>query len=343
MKKLLITLLKIVISASIIGYLVYDAVQGKGRNNVFANLVAQPKQWHILVVAWAACATATFLTFVRWWYLVRALDVPCPFRSAIRISFWGYLFNLAPLGIVGGDLVKAVMLGHEHPLDRAKAVASVLIDRVIGLYVLFLVASAAILLTGFRQIGVPNIQRICDMMLLLTIVSTVGLGIMLGPDWAEGRLIRALGRIPRIGRSLESLIQAIRMYRNKPGVLLLSSAMSVSVHCLFAIGCYLIACGLPGNHLSLSQHFVVMPLSAATQVFPVPMGPFELVLKYFYETVPVAGEAIADGQGLVVALVYRLITLLIAALGIFYYFGNRREMAEVIHEAEEEELAECQA
>jgi len=32
------------------------------------------------------------------------------------------------------------------------------------------------------------------------------------------------------------------------------------------------------------------------------------------------------GQGLVVALVYRLFTLLIAALG---YFGNRREMAEV--------------
>ena len=34
------------------------------------------------------------------------------------------------------------------------------------------------------------------------------------------------------------------------------------------------------------------------------------------------------------ALVYRLITLLIAALGVFYYLGNRREMAEVIHEAE---------
>ena len=36
------------------------------------------------------------------------------------------------------------------------------------------------------------------------------------------------------------------------------------------------------------------------------------------------------------ALAYRLITLLIAALGVFYYLGNRREMAEVIHEAEEQ-------
>ena len=52
-----------------------------------------------------------------------------------------------------------------------------------------------------------------------------------------------------------------------------------------------------------------------------------------------AGPPIAAGQGLVVALVYRLITLLIAALGVFYYLGNRREMAEVIHEAEHEEVA----
>ena len=74
------------------------------------------------------------------------MDVPCRFPDAIRISFWGYLFNLAPLGIVGGDLVKAVMLDHEHPQHRAKALASVLVDRVIGLYILFVVASAAILL-----------------------------------------------------------------------------------------------------------------------------------------------------------------------------------------------------
>ena len=139
-KKLLITLLKVAISAAIIGYLVYDATRGKGHGNVFANLVNQPKHWDMLAAAWASCTVAMLLTFVRWWYLVRALDVPCRFADAMRISFWGYLFNLAPLGIVGGDLVKAVMLDHEHPRHRAKAVASVLVDRVIGLYVLFVVA-----------------------------------------------------------------------------------------------------------------------------------------------------------------------------------------------------------
>jgi hypothetical protein len=53
------------------------------------------------------------------------------------------------------------------------------------------------------------------------------------------------------------------------------------------------------------------------------LGPFEYVLDFLYARVPVEGQAIVEGQGLVVALTYRLITLLIAALGIFYYSVRR--------------------
>ena len=80
--------------------------------------------------------------------------MPFRFRDAIRISFWGYLLNMAPLGIVGGDVVKAVMLDHEYPHYRAKALASVLFDRVVGLYLLFVVASVALLMTGFWRTDV---------------------------------------------------------------------------------------------------------------------------------------------------------------------------------------------
>jgi glycosyltransferase 2 family protein len=333
-KRLLITLLKVALSAAIIGYLVYDATQSKEHGNVFTNLVHQPKRWDMLAAAWASCLLAVLLTFIRWWYLVRALDVPCRLADAVRISFWGYLFNLAPLGIVGGDLVKAVMLDHEHPRHRAKALASVLVDRVIGLYVLFIVATVAILLTGFWKIPVGKIQWICNATFVVTAVSTVGLGIVMAPAAVIGRAIELFGRIPRIGRPLESLIRAVRMYNRKPMVLALSCLMTVGVHLSFAFGCYLIARGLPGNYLSLADHLVVMPLSAATGVIPLALGPLEFVLDFFYANVPVTGPHIAAGQGLAVALVYRLITLLIAGLGVFYYFGNRREMAEVIHESE---------
>jgi glycosyltransferase 2 family protein len=337
-KRLLTTILKIAVSAAIVGWLVYSATKGnKQGGNVFKNLVDEPKQWDMLAMAWGFCLVATLLTFVRWWLLIRALDIPCRFRDSFRISFWGYLFNLLPLGIVGGDLIKTVMLDHEHHGYRAKALASVLVDRVIGLYVLFVVASVAILLTGFLHIAVPDLHKICIATLIITGASTIGLAIVMGPDVSNGRIIDAVGRIPKVGPPLKSLIVAVRMYNKKPLVLTVSAIMTVGVHGSFAIGCYFIACGLPGNHLSLSQHFVVMPLSAAMQVIPFPIGPTEAALDYLYQVVPASGPAIIVGQGLVVALVYRIITVLIAAMGIRYYFGNRREMAEVMHEAEAEE------
>jgi uncharacterized protein (TIRG00374 family) len=337
MKRLLTTLLKIALSAAIIGYLVWNSTRGQKNVNVFANLRDQPKDWPVLAAAWACCTAAVLLTFIRWWYLVRALEIPCRFADAIRISFWGYLFNLAPLGIVAGDLVKAVMLDHEHRGYRAKALASVLVDRILGLYVLFVVATAAILLTGFWRIDDPLIWWTCELTFVLTAVGTVGMVALLGPDLSEGRSIRLLGRIPRVGRPLESLILAMRMYHHKPVVVAVSSLATVGVHSLFAIGCWLIACGLPGNHLSLGEHFVVMPLSSAMGVLPLAMGPLEFVLDLLYARVSAAtGLTIIKGQGFVVALAYRIITILTALLGAPYYFANRREVSEVIHEAEAE-------
>jgi glycosyltransferase 2 family protein len=337
MKRLIITILKVAISAGILVYLFFRTAQGDTeRGNAFANLLEESKNWGILAAALASCTLAVMLTFVRWWYLVRALDIPCRFNDAIRISFWGYLINLAPLGIVGGDLIKAVMLDHEHPGYRAKSVATVLVDRVIGLYLLFVVASAAILLTGFGKVDLGLYGWICPVTHIITLVGTLVMGALMGPERLIGPVVRVCGRIPRIGRHLESLIDAVRMYRRKPKVMLVSSLMTVGVHSFLAIGCFLIAAGLPGNHPTLAQHFVIMTLSNAMGVLPLSFGPFEIVLKFFYDTVPVEGPPIALGQGFVVALAYRVITLLIAAMGIFYYFRNRREMAEVMHEAERE-------
>ena len=340
MKKLLITLLKLGISAGIIAYLVYGATQTKDENggNVFTNLVNQPKRWDSLAGAWACCWGAVLLTFIRWWYLVRALDIPLRFRDSIRIGFWGYLFNFLPLGIVGGDVLKTVMLDHDHPKNRAKALASVLVDRVIGLYVLFIVASIAILATQFWNRELPSIFTICMVTLGITVAGTVGLGVVLGPEGLVGGTIRTVARIPRLGPPLESVIDAVRMYNRKPRVLMIACVLTVPVHCLNAIGFYLIGCGLFHlTTLSLSAHFVVVPLSTAMQVIPLPIGPTEFFFNYLYPTVRFSGAAIGKGEGLLVGLGYRLISLLIAASGFFYYFGNRREMAGVIHEAEAEE------
>lgn len=339
MKKLLITLLKVGISAAIIVWLVVAAKN----DDAFGDLRRQYEDpgfaWGLLAAACLCCGTAVVITLVRWYYLVRALDMQFTLKETFRLGFLGYLFNLAPMGIVGGDLLKAVMLARQQPRRRAQSFATVAVDRVIGLYMLFVVASTTILLAGFWRHEMPKIRYICLATLATTVVATAGLAMLFIPGVTNGRLSRWLGELPRVGRPIEHLIDALRLYRRKPGVLLASALMSAGVHSLFAVGIYLITLGIYVDNvqnLSLQGEFVVSPLSSATGVIPLVMGPMEAVLDFLYANV----FGLDKRQGFVVALGYRLVTVLIAMVGVCYYLSARREVTAVMHEAEEAEGTE---
>ncbi|MGA2035430.1 MAG: lysylphosphatidylglycerol synthase transmembrane domain-containing protein [Thermoguttaceae bacterium] len=349
MKKLLITLLKIVCSLAILGWLVYKALKfhdEQGRN-VFVLLAQQVqhwdgKEWGLFAAALTAAVlvstVAIMLTLIRWCYLVRALGIELPMRDALRIGLWGFLVNLAPMGIVGGDLLKAYMLAHEYPGYRAKSLASVVMDRIIGLYILFVVGSVGILVTGFYgQVQVAAIHLVCIAVLAVTGVGAVAIPILFLPGVVDGRWIEVFTRIPRVGHLIHSLVDAMRSYRHSPGTLLASCLMTVGVHGLLTVSVFLVALGLFEQHISLAKHFVIYPVSGVASTIPLPAGPFEAVLESMYKNTHASeGLTMPDGQGLIVALLYRLITVLQAAVAFGYCMRSRKEVAEVFREVEED-------
>lgn len=333
-KRLLLTVLKIGLSIGIIVYLVIQA----RNNNAFEELGKRPKNWWCLSAAAACIFFGVVITLVRWYYLVRALGIPFRLRDAFRLGFLGYLFNLAPMGIVSGDLLKAVMLAREQHGHRAAAVASIVVDRVIGLYVLFVVASSAIVCTGLWHSEVLRIQQICRLTFAVTAVGTLAVILPLLPFRFWERFLDWIERLPTVGRLLKRLIEAVRLYRFAIPTLLVASGMSVAVHSFISVGFYLIAAGLYENVHSLGTHLVITPLANATGVIPLTMGPLEVGLDYLYAKIPLAdGGRMLANQGFVVALAYRFISLLVAGVGVAYYFASRGEVAEVMHEAELEE------
>jgi uncharacterized protein (TIRG00374 family) len=276
------------------------------------------------------------LTLVRWHFLVRALDVPVRFTHTLRIGFVGYLFNLAPFGIVGGDLLKAWLLARDQHGHRPEAVASVVVDRAMGLCLLFIVASTAIYVTGFREIPAPFVQWTCKITLSAMAVATVALVSLIMPDYTHGKSTRWLGRIPKVGPSLLKMVKAVQLYREKKGALAVAALISIAVHSFFTLGIFLIAKGFYDDVPPLDVHFVLSPVSAATGVVPLAVGPFEWVLDRLYIHTPTAsGGPMALGQGLVVAFGYRIATVLIAMVGACFYLGSRREVSEALHDAEE--------
>jgi uncharacterized protein (TIRG00374 family) len=333
LKKALINLLKYGCSAAIIAYLVWDA----RHNSSFSDLWNQPKRWDVLAAAWLLCMASVVVTIVRWYYLVRALELPFTMKDAFRLGFLGYLLNFVSLGSVGGDLFKAIFIAREHHRQRAQAVATVLIDRIIGMYALFVVATVAILVTGMNASPYREVQVICRATLIGMGVGTILVFVVLTPGFSQGRFSELLGRTPRLGPVFAKLLSAVRMYRSRLSILVLTTAMSIGVHLLSAAGIYLIGRGLGGQVPSLADHFVIVPMGMLVGVLPLPMsglGAFEAVMEFFYTHVATVAD-ITKGQGLVVAFGYRIITVTIAIVGVFYYLGSRREVAEVLHESEE--------
>jgi hypothetical protein len=273
--------------------------------------------------------------------LVKALDLPFRLRDAFRLGFLGYLFNFIAPGAVGGDLFKAVFIAREQPGRRAAAISSVIVDRLVGLLALLMLASVVFLATGVGDEARHGQFRVpCFIVWAVTIGSTLlSLAFMI-PALTDGAFAKRIESIRRVGPLIAQFHHAVRMYRRRPSILLLSLVLSLGVHSLTSVAYYLIAKALPGQAPTLAATFIIAPLSILVGILPVMMnglGVVEGAMKILYAQVPSglpAGVVVTAGLGLLVSLTNRLIMILIASIGAIYYLFRRREVAVLIHAAE---------
>lgn len=336
-KKIFIALAKLGVSIGIVAFLTIRA----HRDGTFAPLVDQPKHWGLLALGLAAFLAAVLMSFVRWRALVVALGMPFSIRDAMRLGFLGYLFNFVSLGSVGGDLFKAVLIAREQPDFRAEAVATVMMDRILGLAMLLVLATAAILVTG--QLASPSreMQILSQGTLAATAVGLAGFALLLAAELAPIAWRKHLARLPLAGAVAERLLTAVTTYRRQPVVLIYSCLLSLAIHGCCTLSMYWIALGLPGAVPTLTDHFVIVPLALVTGVLPLPvngLGAMEYAIDALYQWIPASGvsDAAPAGRGFVVALGYRSAVIFVALLAAAYYLVSRREAAQMLKEAKHE-------
>ena len=280
------------------------------------------------------------ITFYRWYLLVRALDLPFRVRDAFRLGFLGYLLNFVSLGSVGGDLFKAVFIAREQPGRRVDAVATVAVDRLSGLYGLLLVASAAILVveTGAKS---GDVAAMCRIVFFVTLAATLALPVVLLLGLYSHKAAELLGRVPLLGPIVANLLTVLRRYARRPGILAFACLSSICTQAMWCLSFYLTALSLFPEFPSLADHLFIVPLAelaGALPISPSGLGTFELALKILYEVAPTGpGD---DSQGFIIGLAQRLMTVVIATIGVGYYLLSRREVDELLHAAMREEQAE---
>jgi uncharacterized membrane protein YbhN (UPF0104 family) len=248
------------------------------------------------------------------------------------------LFNYVGPGIVGGDMFKAVFLARGQPTRRATAAATVLLDRILGLISLFQLGAIAALV---RVDPAPSeLHTIVNWILWsVAIVGTLGIAAALQP--AVTRLIPAklLERIPFAGRMLKDVYEGFHLYQHKPSVLFVALAMGVFNHAATFAGLYCCALGLQIWAPDLWTHYYFMPAAVIMGLLPTPggMGPMEFAIQEAYGAVAsgAVSASMARADGLFAATAFRLVNMLVAAIGAVYYLASKREIDTAIETADE--------
>jgi uncharacterized protein (TIRG00374 family) len=334
LKDCVIKILRWSIPALIVGWLILDVYQ----QDNFGRIWSASTDWTLLGLGLLLYLGAQMLTIVRWYWLVRALALPFRWNDAVRLGFLGYLLTFVSLGAVGGDLLKAFFVAREQPGRRVEAFATVIVDRVLGLYSLLLLATVAIVASGmWTGAQSPTMSVVCQAVVFVTGGATAGILLLLAiGDGPARRMLDWVSRVPRLGPTLLTLARAVQVYRRDVRTVAVSILAGVGVQSLVALCMWATAEALVAHPPSVAEHISIVPLAMLTTMLPLPgvaFGALELALEFLYRQV---GPGVPAGQGLLVALGFRVLVVVTAAISALVYATNRRQVADVLREVQAE-------
>jgi uncharacterized protein (TIRG00374 family) len=272
------------------------------------------------------------LSFLRWFILVRVIEHRFTIAAAYLLGFIGNVFNLVIPGAVGGDFIKAAYLVRMD-IKRTQAVASMVIDRILGLLGLFLLASVA----GVFAWPVAD-RQVRILIALAWAASACGLFVLFlifnqsltraFPGLLEGH--------NRFAGVLHELKVMSTTYRRRLGVVAVCLLISMAVHTMMVLGFYIVSraifpAGLPG----LGQHLLIVPLTLFTTAVPLPFGALglsEQVSSQLFAMVRHPGGALA-------MMAFRVLMYAGGLVSAAVYLANLRQVRSLTETAEELEEA----
>ena len=308
----IIAVVKIAILIAIVAWL----IRTFPRENWEA-LIQQEKNWLLLAQAFIVILVAHLFSFLRWRILVQSLGVQFSLIESIRLGFLGTLLNLVSVGSVGGDVFKAIEAARKAEKKRAEVVASVLVDRALGLLGLVIVAATGLSFASTLSSTMNGIW------LGAILLSGIGLSILfLIVQFGHRFPILWINRIPVVGHTLHRVTNSCMVFQGRSRLVIELLGLSVLVHCSFTLGCVLISNALYAQTPTILEHFMTIPPAMAAATLPLTpggVGVQEMAIDRLFREIPSLPHAFS---GLIVASVLRALLILVAMIGAVFYFSG---------------------
>ena len=254
------------VTLSIIGFLLYKFDWGE--------LVLQLRRADPV---WLAFACVVFgitylLAAVRWWLLLQVQDIFLRLRVVTALTLIGQFFNNFMLGSVGGDIVKAVYLHRYAPAQRTHATLSVVMDRVLGLFMLLCGSLLAIPWQLHSMMTTDKADTaIVGLLIVFVVMVAGGIAMAVMPFHRAPKRLRQLwSNIPH-HRVIELIVSGFRQHGIALRLTLASIGIAVAVTLGLTLAGFCIAVGI-GLDVSYPQLLVILTVAICITSLPISIG-----------------------------------------------------------------------
>jgi uncharacterized protein (TIRG00374 family) len=219
-----------------------------------------------VVAALAILLASTWAMAWRWQLLLASKDVHEPLGWLTKLYFVGYAASHVLPTSVGGDAVRILEHARRRPDARAEAAGAVLMERVLGVVgtVLLLLGGLALTLGDERAAVIGPVAA-----LLLLGVSVVAVALLFSRrvERLLARHVFPLGRRVHLERPLASLWTALHGYRDRPGVLAATLALTFGTQLVRTASIWL-CCAAVGIDEGVGVYIVFAALLSLVMVVP---------------------------------------------------------------------------
>lgn len=297
-------MLKLGIAVLLIGWLF-----SQRRITLSLSLLLHPTAQTIALVCAAAGAVCLGLLCMAWRFeqLLRCVGFPLSYREALGLTFIGSFTGAVLPGLLGGDVVRAIYLCRHSTHQRSKAIAAIMVDRVLGLYALMSLAVLALPLVSCWHL--TQMDRHIQLVLLILWGGVTSGGLILTScRWIHMPAYQRLhSSLPQL---LRHLTEALVAYCATPRLLIASLLLSMLNHLLVIISFWIVGV-IIGDSLSLVGHLVINPLAMLLNAIPLAPGGVGITESGFSLLFEHAGSP----NGATIGLFGRVIQYVVFTLG----------------------------
>lgn len=222
---------------------------------------ARGADWRFILLACALVIVDRVLMAYRWWTLLAPFDRP-PVATVMRIFFVSTFVGTFLPASVGGDAVRAYGLSKEG-VGGVDAVASVLMDRLLGVVSILIVAVAG----AFLARRLIDIRALFPAFALLIVLCAVALAVVFSPRAAVAAA-GVLALLPHGRETGKRLVEAIQRYATLHGPMVNVLLSSIAVQVLRVLQTYSLGLAL-GLAVPLGVYFALVPIILLIVLMPI--------------------------------------------------------------------------